>query len=113
MSDLDDLLDPGIKQNSDFTVGQKSLPNATAILTLGIISIVGCFFAGIPGLICGIIALSLYPKDKKMYESNPSQYGESYKNSKAGLVCAIIGTSLSFLYLIVFLIQLLTVRSFL
>lgn len=113
MGDLDDLLDPGIKQNSDPIIGQKTLPNAAAVLTLGIISIVGCFLAGLPGIICGVIALSLYPKDKRLYESNPELYADSYKNSKAGFVCAIVGTSLSSLYAIVFLIQFLTYRTFL
>lgn len=108
MSELDDLLDPGIKEGNGPIIGQKALPNATAVLTLGIISIVGCFLVAIPGIICGVIALSLYPKDKRMYELNPDLYSDSYKNSKAGFVCAIIGTSLSSLYAIVFLIQLLT-----
>ena len=42
---------------------QRPLPNATAVLVLGIIAIVGCFCDGIPGLVCGIIALVLAGKD--------------------------------------------------
>ena len=37
----------------------RSLPNATATLVLGIVSIVSCWCIGIVGLTCGIIALYL------------------------------------------------------
>lgn len=96
--DIDEeLIDPPVNK---LTEGKGDLPNATAILVLGIISIAVCFFYGIPGIICGIIALSLYPNNRRMYESNPSYYAESFKNAKAGFVCAIIGLSLSVLTLI-------------
>jgi len=36
--------------------------------------------------------------------SNPNAYQQSFKNSKAGNVCAIIGLSLSVLYIIFFII---------
>jgi len=78
----------------------KSLPNATAVLVLGILSIVMCFAYGIVGLILGIIALVLHKKDKAIYNSNPNGYEASFKNSQAGNVCAIIGVSLSALYII-------------
>jgi uncharacterized membrane protein len=97
-----DLLDPTVNQNSpQFSNG--NLPNSTAVLVLGIISIVGCIFYGIPGLVCGIIAMVLHKKDKQIYLTNPPLYEASYKNSKAGYVCGIIGLSLSILF-IVFLI---------
>lgn len=71
---------------------QHELPNATAVLVLGIVSIVGCFCYVLPGLICGIIALVLAKKDLKLYDSNPGVYTQSsYNNLKAGRVCAIIG----------------------
>lgn len=84
--------------------GQKILPNATATLVLGIISIATCWLYGLPGVITGIIALVLHAKDKKLYLSDPMGYAASYKNANAGKVCAIIGLSLSglfFLYVIV------------
>jgi M penetrans paralogue family 26 len=87
-----------------------ALPNATAVLVLGIISIVGCFCYGIIGLICAIIALILAKKDSVLYNSNPGAYMEgSYSNLKAGRVCAIIGLSLSALYLIAIIIAIATV----
>lgn len=85
--------------------GQQNLPNATAVLVLGIISIVGCFCYGIIGLILGIVALVLAGKANKQYQENSAMYSQaSYKNMKAGRVCAIIGTSLSAVYLLVIII---------
>ena len=95
-----DLLDPTVNQSNN-NVGSGQVPNATAVLVLGIISIVGCFLYGIPGLICGIIAIVLHKKDKAVYLSNPERYEASFKNSKAGNVCAIIGLSLSILFIVI------------
>lgn len=104
MDGLDDLLDPGIRNTGPTNNKQEPLPNANAVLVLGILSIVGCFMFGLPGLICGVISLGLYPRDKRTYESDPRKYEVSYKNSKAGMICAIIGTSLSFIaFLSIFL----------
>lgn len=82
--------------------GNQALPNATAVLVLGILSIVLCICYGIIGLILGIIALSLAGKDLQLYNANPQVYKQSsYNNLKAGRVCAIIGTVLSGLYILV------------
>jgi hypothetical protein len=89
--------------------GQQQLPNSTAVLVLGIISIVGCFCYGIIGLILGIIALVLASKGNTLLQQNPGVFSEaSIKNLKAGKVCAIIGTSLSavyFVFLIIYIIM--------
>ena len=85
---------------------QVQLPNATAVLVLGIISIVGCLCYGVPGLICSIIALVLAKKDLQLYANNPEAYTMvSYNNLKTGRICAIVGVSLSalaFLFIIVY-----------
>ncbi len=79
----------------------RPLPNATAVLVLGILSIVTCFCYGILGLILGIIAMVLAGKDKTLYTASPETYTEaSLKNLNAGRICAIIGLILSALYLI-------------
>lgn len=88
--------------------GVKTVPNSTAVLVLGILSIVGCFCYGIVGLIMGIIALVLHQKDKELYQSNPSSYENSFKNSRAGNICAIVGVSLSALYIIIVIIALIS-----
>jgi len=103
MSEYDDLLDPEVRDSGSSIVGSK-LPNANAILTLGILSIVGCMFYGLPGLICGIIALSMYPKVKRQYLQDPTRFEASFKNAKGGYICAIIGTSLAALCVLVFFI---------
>ena len=102
MSDSLDNFDSFNKKNN--TV--KELPNATPVLVLGILSIFGCFCYGLPGIIMGIIALVLHSSDKRLYESNPSVYENSYKNSKAGFICAIVGLSLAALVVIVIVVSL-------
>jgi len=89
---------------------QMALPNATPVLVLGIIAIVGCFCYGIVGLICGIIALVLAKKDMALYNANPAAYTPgSFSNLKAGRVCAIIGLSLAILYICVIIIAIATI----
>ncbi len=87
-------------------VPQKNLPNAVAVLVLGICSIFpGCFCAGLIGIACGIIALVLAKKDLALYNANPGDYNPaSYSNLKAGRVCAIVGLSLSTLVLLFYIV---------
>ncbi|MBT5403669.1 MAG: DUF4190 domain-containing protein [Crocinitomicaceae bacterium] len=89
---------------------KQPIPNATAVLVLGIISIVGCFCYGIVGLICGIIALILASKAKKLYEENPEKWS-NYSNLNAGRTCAIIGTILSGLYLLFLIVYIVLLFS--
>ena len=100
---------PGFGGNPMMGAVQPNLPNATGILVLGIISIALCWCGiGIIGLACGIIALVLSGKANRLYNENPSVYSmSSFKNMKAGRVCAIIGLGLSaltFLYYIILFI---------
>jgi hypothetical protein len=84
--------------------GQQPVPNATAVLVLGILSIVFCWCYGLIGLILGIIAVALSGKAKRLYEADPGAYTlGSFNNLKAGRICGIIGICLSSLY-VVFLI---------
>ena len=79
-------------------MNQETLPNATAVLVLGILSLVTCVCYGIPGMICGAIALFLYSKDKKLYLQEPQLYF-NYSNLKTGKILAIVGIVLSVLWL--------------
>lgn len=90
---MNELLDER-RTNSGYT-GPKALPNASASLVLGIISIATCWLFGIPGLVCGIIAVYLHNKDKSIYMEDPAAYEASFKNSKAGFICGVVGLSLS------------------
>ncbi|MEA3317860.1 MAG: CCC motif membrane protein [Bacteroidota bacterium] len=91
---------------------QETLPNSSGVLAMGIISIAGCWCYGLIALILGIIALVLSGKSMKLYNAKPGKYSESsYKNLKAGRVCAIIGTSLSAMIVFVVLIYVLIVGA--
>ncbi|WP_231373944.1 CCC motif membrane protein [Aureivirga marina] len=81
------------------------LPNATAVLVMGILSIIGCFFYAIPGLILGIISLVLANKAMALYKNNPKNYTQSsFNNVKTGRICAIIGVSLAGISFLIFII---------
>lgn len=80
---------------------KQQLPNATAVLVLGICSIVfSCFGVG---LVLGIIGLVLSGKGRKMYKENPSLY-EGYGTLNGGFITSIIGTCLGGIYAIYYLI---------
>lgn len=77
---------------------QPPLPNATAVLVLGILSIVICF-------ITGIIALVMAKKDMALYNANPGIYSPaSLSNIKTGRICAIIGIVLQLIGILIYII---------
>ena len=88
-------------QFSNFETPQK-LPNATAVLVLGILSIVTCCCYGVLGLILGIVALVLAKKDIASYRLNPALY-TNYSNLNTGKILAIIGIVINVLTLIYFI----------
>ncbi|MDY3521096.1 CCC motif membrane protein [Riemerella anatipestifer] len=73
---------------------KQNLPNATLVLVLGILSILGCCCYGVPGIILGVVALVMYKKDNQLYLANPELY-VNYSNLTTGRVLAIIGIVLS------------------
>jgi hypothetical protein len=76
------------------------LPNATAVLVLGICSIVfSCFFVG---LVLGIIGLVLGNKSKKLYKDNPAIW-DGYSQLNAGWIMSIIGLVIGALYTIYYI----------
>lgn len=85
---------------------KQQLPNASATLVLGILSIVtGCF---ILGLILGIIGLAISSKDKRMYEENPKGY-TGYGSLNAGRILSIIGIVLGGLIILYWIIWVLII----
>jgi hypothetical protein len=91
-------------------MGPQSLPNATIVLILGILSIPACCCYGILGLILGIIAWVLGNSEIKKFNLAPNMYTEgSLKNARAGKVCGIIGTVLSALYIILIIVAIATI----
>ena len=84
---------------------QQQLPNATLVLVMGILSIIGCCCYGVPGLIFGIVAIVLAGKATKIYKEAPENY-TGFGNVKAGKIMGIIGVVLSLLtvaYMILFI----------
>lgn len=76
------------------------LPKADMTLILGITSIITCFALGVVGIILGIIAKKQSAKSIELYELAPELYTKhSFKNLKAGRVCATIGIILSAIFL--------------
>ena len=80
---------------------QQSVPNAGGILAMGILSII---FAGLIGIILGIIALSMAGRARAEFEMYPGKYtASSMGTANGGKICAIIGICLSALaFLIIF-----------
>jgi hypothetical protein len=79
----------------------ETLPDATAVLVLGILAIIGSFCYGIVGLILGIIGVAIAGRPEKLYRQNPTRYSQaSYGNLKAGRVCAIVGICLSAVFIL-------------
>ncbi|MEO8235511.1 MAG: CCC motif membrane protein [Flavobacterium sp.] len=78
---------------------KRQLPNGTAVLVLGILSILTCCCWGIFGIALGIIALILAKKDMALYAESPELY-TNYKNINTGRILAIIGIVLSSITLI-------------
>ncbi len=77
---------------------KQKLPNATAVLILGILSILGCCFYAV-GIIFSIIALVMAKKDMALYALNPEQY-DNYGNLKTGRILAIIGLIINIIAII-------------
>ena len=101
-----------LDQESQGGIVRIPLPNATAVLVLGILSIVlGCCFTPV-GLIIAIIALILGQRDMQLFRQNPDKYEEkSYKNLNAGRITALIGLIIS-LILLVFTIMFFSNQEF-
>ncbi len=91
------------------------LQNSTAILVLGIFSIVTswcCGFIAVVGLVLGIVALVLASKATTIYQENPERYTEnSFKNVNAGKICAIIGIVISGVLILIGLVYLFIVGA--
>ena len=81
------------------------LPNSTAALVLGIISIASLCCCSIIGIILGIIGLVLSVNAMTLYKQSPGVYSEASKqNANAGKICSIIGLVLCVLSSLLFII---------
>ena len=80
----------------------QKLPNATAVLVLGILSVLTCCCYGIVGLILAIVALVLAKSDLQLYRDSPEKF-TNYQNLNVGRILAIIGLVLNILSIIYFI----------
>ncbi len=86
------------QQNDNFVV-QQNLPNATPVLIMGILSIIGCCCYSV-GLIFGIIGIVLANKDMKLYNANPNQF-KNLGTLNTGKILCIIGIILCAISLLI------------
>ncbi|HOK37417.1 MAG: CCC motif membrane protein [Bacteroidales bacterium] len=98
---------PNIPPQNNNYLYQQNLPNSSAILTFGILSILTiCCCGSFVPTIFAVIALAMAGKPLQLYKQNPGQYTySSYNNIKTGKICAIIGLILSILVLIIFILN--------
>jgi M penetrans paralogue family 26 len=87
---------------ANFDLKQKEpLPNATAVLVLGILSIVLCWCCYLPPIVMGIIAVVMGAQGRRLYRTSPDKYTQaSYSNLNAGYICGVIGLVLTALVII-------------
>ncbi|MCW1148609.1 CCC motif membrane protein [Flavobacterium lacisediminis] len=85
----------------------QKLPNTTAVLILGIFSILTCCCYGFISIILGIVGLVLAKKDTVLYNQNPDLYS-NYNNLKIGKVLSVIGVVLGTIYLILMIWMIVT-----
>ena len=78
----------------NLNVGGEQLPNSSAALVMGILSIacICCGFGAVIGIVLGILAIVFAKKAKTLYDESPAKYTESSaKNANAGRICGIVG----------------------
>lgn len=78
---------------------ENKLPNATAVLVLGILSILTCICYGVFGLIFGVVALVLARKDMNL-DKNTTEVFTNYQTLNIGRILAIIGIVLSVVFIV-------------
>ena len=109
---MSETIQPSEENKENKVIVREQVPNATAVLVLGILSILFWCCWGI-GLIMGIIALVLGSKSKNLYKEDPDRYSvSSYKNLNAGWICALIGTILAGISLLLGIIGILMGTGF-
>lgn len=88
--------------NAVFAQPTEAAPNSTTVLVLGILSII---FAGLIGLVLGIIALSLSGSARAAVQADLGRYTKgSVSNLNGGRICAIIGIAISCLAFVIIIL---------
>ncbi|MEL6303324.1 MAG: CCC motif membrane protein [Bacteroidota bacterium] len=78
----------------------KTLPGATTVLTMGILSIVGTLVCCGPfGAIFSIIGLVQAKTADKLYLQSPEEFSD-YNNVKTGRILSYVGLGIAAIYLV-------------
>lgn len=81
-------------------MNQQSLPGASTVLAMGIISVVSTLTCcGPSGIVFSLIALVEAKKARKLYQQHPEKYTD-YSNVKTGSILAYVGMALSIIFLL-------------
>jgi len=87
-------------------IGQPTSGFAIASLVLGIVSIPGSCFYAVPGIVCGILAIIFSTFAKK--QADAGGFSENTRGlAKAGMICGIIGLSITGVFIVFFAIMVL------
>lgn len=112
-SEFESSSNPQPNPNFNQFGGQQVLPNSVGVLVLGILSIVFCWCYGLIAIILGIIAIVLAGQAEKVYAANPQAFTQaSFKNLKAGKICAIVGLCLGAVYIIALVVYFIVAGTF-
>jgi len=98
----------GTPVQASLGAGKSASGPAIAGMVLGIISVVGCIFYGVPSLICGPLAIYFSSVGKKQVREG-SAARSSGGMATAGFVTGIVGTCIGVLVLAFFLLAILGV----
>jgi hypothetical protein len=91
---------------------QEDVPNATAVLVLGIISLASFWCYGIVGIVLGIIGLAISSSSHKAIKLEPQRYTQSsIKNLNAGRIMSIIGLSVGGLFILIIVLYFLIIGA--
>jgi H+/Cl- antiporter ClcA len=81
---------------------KQKLPNATAVLVLGILSFLTFCCYGIFGIVFGLVGYLMSRSDSKRLQENPGEYGNQNVHT-VGKILSLIGLILGVLTLIFFI----------
>lgn len=94
--------DPCPECGSDFMLDNpysQRCGKAIASMILGILSLMTCMFYGVPGLVCGILAIIFARQAREQVQQGQApQFSLDF--ARAGRVCGWIGIGLSALFLV-------------
>jgi len=89
---------------------EQRIGSAVAALVLGMLSIVTCMFYGIPGIVCGILAI-VYAKKAREAVRLGRAPAFSLDFARAGKICGWVGLALAGLFFVLIVIYMVVIFS--